>query len=164
VHLQNNHVPLALHPLLAPPPPLRAPAPVEEFLLPKALTPAGVRSPLALVRPMTGARDLAAEALHILRPLVYGPSVARCAWGAVADVPQRYCCPCRPASRPARSRCSRSWRCSRVGCGARPVRARFSNAKSTHAVTVTSCGTSCAGRSGQSTRGQSTPVLVRSGS
>jgi peroxin-16 len=74
-HLRNNHVPLAVHPLLAPPPPLQAPTPIEDFLLPKALTPAGVRSPLALVRPLRRPLHVASELLYILRPLVYGMRV-----------------------------------------------------------------------------------------
>jgi peroxin-16 len=75
-HLKNNHIPLSdsVHPLLAPPPPMQAPTPVESFLLSKALTPSAVRSPLALIRPFTGIMDLSSEIIYILRPLVYGLS------------------------------------------------------------------------------------------
>jgi peroxin-16 len=77
-HLRNNHIPLShqphqsLHPLLTPPPPMQAPTPVEDFLLPKALTTADVRSPLALIKPFMGLSDLSSEITYILRPLVYG--------------------------------------------------------------------------------------------
>jgi peroxin-16 len=51
---------------------MQAPTPVEEFLLPKALTTAAVRSPLALIKPFTGLFDLTSEVIYILRPLIYG--------------------------------------------------------------------------------------------
>ena len=71
-HLKNNHVPLPLHPLLAPPPPTKSPTPVEDYLLPKALTTSSVKVPLALVKPLTSAKDWLAEIVYILRPLIYG--------------------------------------------------------------------------------------------
>jgi peroxin-16 len=51
---------------------MKSPQPVEEFLLPKALTTSMVRSPLALMRPLSGSVQWAGELLYILRPLVYG--------------------------------------------------------------------------------------------
>ncbi|THH34101.1 hypothetical protein EUX98_g121 [Antrodiella citrinella] len=54
-HFKNNHIPLPPHSLLTPPPPNHSPQPVEDYLLPKALTTA----------------DWTAEILFTLRPLVY---------------------------------------------------------------------------------------------
>ncbi|KZT02655.1 peroxisome membrane protein [Laetiporus sulphureus 93-53] len=70
-HLKNNHVQLPLHPLLTPPPPTQEPLPVEDFLLPKALTTSSVKAPTALVHPLTSPKDWLAEIIYILRPLVY---------------------------------------------------------------------------------------------
>ena len=72
-HLKNNHVPLQPHFLLAPPPPpATAVSPVDDFLLPKALSTSSVKPPFALVKPLSTPRDWLVESLYILRPLVYG--------------------------------------------------------------------------------------------
>ncbi|KAH9950387.1 peroxisomal membrane protein PEX16 [Amylocystis lapponica] len=70
-HLRNNHVALPVHPLLTPPPPTQSPIPVEEYLLPKALTTSSVKSPTSLLKPLSSPKDWLAEVIYILRPLVY---------------------------------------------------------------------------------------------
>lgn len=45
---------------------------VEEFLLPKALTPLDVKPPQNLLRPLTGAKEWLSEMIFLLRPLIYG--------------------------------------------------------------------------------------------
>ncbi|EJF66760.1 peroxisome membrane protein [Dichomitus squalens LYAD-421 SS1] len=70
-HLKNNHVALPPHPLLTLPPPTHSPTPVEDFLLPKALTTASVKAPTSLVRPLSSPKDWLSEITYILRPLVY---------------------------------------------------------------------------------------------
>ena len=75
-HLRNNHVPLPPHPLLTAPPPTQSPIPVEDYLLPKALTTSSVRTPTSLVRTLKNPKDWAAEVIHILRPLVYGKDIS----------------------------------------------------------------------------------------
>lgn len=47
-------------------------SPVEDFLLPKALSTASVKAPFALVKPLSSPRDWLVESLYILRPLTYG--------------------------------------------------------------------------------------------
>jgi peroxin-16 len=75
-HLLNNHVPFNAtgkpHPLLSSlkDAPLTRPV-IEDYLLPKALTPSLVRSPVSLVRPIAGAGQWVSEVLYILRPLIY---------------------------------------------------------------------------------------------
>jgi len=72
-HLKNNHIPLQPHYLLTPPPPPATPAsPVDDFLLPKALSTSSVKAPFALVKPLSSPRDWLVESLYILRPLIYG--------------------------------------------------------------------------------------------
>ena len=72
-HLKNNHVPLQPHHLLVPPPPpTTVISPVDDFLLPKALSTSSVKAPFALVKPLSSPRDWVVESLYILRPLVYG--------------------------------------------------------------------------------------------
>lgn len=72
-HLKNNHVPLQPHHLLVPPPPpTTAVSPVDDFLLPKALSTSSVKAPSALVKPLSSPRDWFVESLYILRPLIYG--------------------------------------------------------------------------------------------
>ncbi|KIJ21790.1 hypothetical protein PAXINDRAFT_165179 [Paxillus involutus ATCC 200175] len=71
-HLKNNRVPL--HPssvMLTPPPPGRSDTSVEDYLLPKALTTSSVRPSLQLVKPLMSVQDWVAEAVYILRPLIY---------------------------------------------------------------------------------------------
>ncbi|KAF9237324.1 peroxisomal membrane protein PEX16 [Melanogaster broomeanus] len=71
-HLRNNRVPL--HPssiMLTPPPPGRCDTSVEDYLLPKALTTSSVRPSLQLVKSLMSVQDWVAEAVYILRPLVY---------------------------------------------------------------------------------------------
>ena len=73
-HLQNNHVPFSsgkAHPLLTTPPTSLTQTTIEDYLLPKALTPSSLRDPRALLRTLSGPTDWAAEVLYILRPLVY---------------------------------------------------------------------------------------------
>ena len=71
-HLKNNHIPLPPHPLLTPPPPAHSPIPVEEFLLPKALTTASVKAPTSLVKPLASPKEWLSEVIYHIRPLVYG--------------------------------------------------------------------------------------------
>lgn len=74
-HLQNNHI--AVEPsgsFLNRPAALASDAPVEEYLLPKALTTSSVKSPTALMRELSSPTDWMAEIIYILRPLVYGLS------------------------------------------------------------------------------------------
>lgn len=68
-HLRNNVVPLSPHPLLAS---TQSDTSAEDYLLPKALTASSVKPSPSLLRPLSGPRDLIAESIYILRPLVYG--------------------------------------------------------------------------------------------
>ncbi|KAJ3551598.1 hypothetical protein NM688_g4609 [Phlebia brevispora] len=76
-HLKNNHAPLPPHPLIVPPPPTHSPTPVEDYLLPKALTTSSVKLPTALMRTLSSHKDWVAEMLYILRPLVYAIMLSR---------------------------------------------------------------------------------------
>jgi len=76
-HLKNNHIALPLHPLLTPPPPAHSPVPVEEYLLPKALTTSSVKSPTALLKPLSSPKDWLAEIVYVMRPLVYAIMLSR---------------------------------------------------------------------------------------
>ncbi|PVG03432.1 peroxisome membrane protein [Serendipita vermifera] len=75
-HLLNNHVPFNAtgkpHPLLSSlkDAPLTRTV-IEDYLLPKALTPALIRSPVSLVHSVTGAAQWTSEILYILRPFIY---------------------------------------------------------------------------------------------
>ncbi|OBZ78670.1 Peroxisomal membrane protein PEX16 [Grifola frondosa] len=71
-HLRNNHIALPPHPLLTPPPPTQSPLPVEEYLLPKALTTSSVKAPTSLVKPLSSPKEWLSEIIYTLRPLVYG--------------------------------------------------------------------------------------------
>ena len=72
-HLRNNHIPLLpTHPLIVQPPPHADHAPVEEFLLSKALSPNTVKFPTSLLRRLNSPKDWLGEVLYILRPLIYG--------------------------------------------------------------------------------------------
>lgn len=74
-HLKNNHVSLEIsNSFLNKPGALSSEAPVEEFLLPKALSTSSVKSPSALMRELSSPTDWMAEIIYILRPLVYGSS------------------------------------------------------------------------------------------
>ncbi|KAK7059012.1 hypothetical protein VNI00_001636 [Paramarasmius palmivorus] len=76
-HLKNNRVPLPPHPLLTTPsPPHRGDSLAEDYLLPKALSTSAVKSPIALVRPLSSSREWLAELLYTLRPLVYATMLA----------------------------------------------------------------------------------------
>ncbi|KAL1690143.1 peroxisome membrane protein [Schizophyllum commune] len=75
--LTNNQVPLPPHPLLTAPPISRSRNDVEDFLLPKALTPSVVKPPLALVRPFTSPTEWLAEIIYVLRPLIYASMMMR---------------------------------------------------------------------------------------
>ncbi|TCD62218.1 Peroxisomal membrane protein pex16 [Steccherinum ochraceum] len=70
-HFRNNHVQLPPHPLLTPPPPQQSPQPIEDYLLPKALTTASVKTPTSLIRALTSPKDWVAEIIFTLRPLIY---------------------------------------------------------------------------------------------
>ncbi|EPT03838.1 hypothetical protein FOMPIDRAFT_1022038 [Fomitopsis schrenkii] len=76
-HLRNNHEPLPLHPLLTPPPPTQSPQPVEDYLLPKALTTSSVKAPTALIAQLASPKDWLSEIIYILRPLAYATMFAR---------------------------------------------------------------------------------------
>ena len=71
-HLRNNHEQLPPHPLLTTPPHTNKTSVVEDFLLSKALTTSSVKNPTSLVKPLLGSREWVAEAIYILRPLIYG--------------------------------------------------------------------------------------------
>jgi peroxin-16 len=73
-HLKNNHVTFfsgKIHPLLTTPPTSLTQTTIEDYLLPKALTPSSLRDPRFLLRTLSGPTDWAAEILYILRPLIY---------------------------------------------------------------------------------------------
>ena len=75
-HLSNNHVPFNStgkpHPLLSAcsDVPLTRTV-IEEYLLPKALTPSLIRSPPTLLHPLKGLAQWSSEIIYILRPLIY---------------------------------------------------------------------------------------------
>jgi peroxin-16 len=75
-HIHNNRIPLTPHPILA----SNSEATAEDYLLPKALSPSSVRPATSLVRRLSGPRDWLAEAIYILRPLVYGTSLCLQVW------------------------------------------------------------------------------------
>ncbi|KAF8585528.1 peroxisomal membrane protein PEX16 [Ramaria rubella] len=71
-HLKNNHISLdAPNPILTHPVSSRSTSPVENYLLPKALSPSSVKPPICLVRPLASPTDWLAEGLYILRPFLY---------------------------------------------------------------------------------------------
>ncbi|TDL28628.1 peroxisomal membrane protein PEX16 [Rickenella mellea] len=71
-HLQNNHISLdTANMLLTPPPPLQSDSPVEDYLLPKALSSSSVKSPTSLIRPLSTPKDWLSEIVYIARPLIY---------------------------------------------------------------------------------------------
>jgi len=71
-HLKNNHMPLEVNnSLLTSPPPLTSDTPVEDYLLPKALSVNSVKSPTSIMRPLASASDWLSEVLYIMRPLIY---------------------------------------------------------------------------------------------
>ncbi|KAL5519083.1 hypothetical protein ACEPAH_766 [Sanghuangporus vaninii] len=77
-HLKNNHI--ALEPsssFLNKPAVLASDAPVEEYLLPKALSTSSVKSPTALMRELSSPTDWMAEIIYILRPLIYVSIISR---------------------------------------------------------------------------------------
>jgi len=76
-HLRNNHIPLSPHHLLVPPPPTKSLAPIDDFLLPKALSPSSVKAPSALIKPLTNPKDWLAEIIYVIRPLVYAVLFSR---------------------------------------------------------------------------------------
>jgi peroxin-16 len=76
-HLRNNHVPLPLHPLLAPSPPIHSDTSVEDYLLPKALTTSSVKPSASLVRALSTPQDWLAESIYISRPFIYGTPQSR---------------------------------------------------------------------------------------
>lgn len=73
-HLRNNHIsfdePSPL--LLIPPPPKTSSSPIDDYLLPKALSPASVQPSVYLIKPLASLNEWLAEGLYILRPLIYG--------------------------------------------------------------------------------------------
>ncbi|PAV21941.1 peroxisome membrane [Pyrrhoderma noxium] len=71
-HLKNNHVSLDLdNPLLNTPSALNCDTPVEQYLLPKALTTSSVKNPLTLMSELSSPTDWLCEFVFILRPLIY---------------------------------------------------------------------------------------------
>ncbi|PFH54439.1 hypothetical protein AMATHDRAFT_134433 [Amanita thiersii Skay4041] len=71
-HLKNNHMPLRPHLLLDDANKSNQSVSfIEDYLLPKALTPSAVKPALALVNTLSSPTDWIAEAIYILRPLVY---------------------------------------------------------------------------------------------
>ncbi|KAK2461943.1 hypothetical protein APHAL10511_006406 [Amanita phalloides] len=76
-HLRNNHAPLPPHPLLANVSGANHPElSVEEYLLPKALTPSSVKPAGNLVKPLSSPVDWLAETIYIIRPLAYASLMA----------------------------------------------------------------------------------------
>jgi peroxin-16 len=72
-HLRNNHVPLPPHHLLVPPPlPTKSLSPIDDFLLPKALSSSSVKVPSALLKPLSSPKDWLSEITYVIRPLIYG--------------------------------------------------------------------------------------------
>lgn len=72
-HLKNNHISLDCNnSLLNKPASLSSDAPIEEYLLPKALSTSSVKQPTALMRELSSPTDWMAEIVYILRPLIYG--------------------------------------------------------------------------------------------
>ncbi|KAI0815009.1 peroxisome membrane protein [Irpex lacteus] len=76
-HLKNNHVPLPAHPLIVQPPPPTNQAPIEEFLLSKALSPSSMKVPTSLLRRLNSPQHWLGEIVYILRPLIYVAMLAR---------------------------------------------------------------------------------------
>ncbi|KAG8925559.1 Peroxisomal membrane protein pex16, partial [Tulasnella sp. 417] len=54
-----------------------APSPIEDYLLPKALSTLDVKPPLTLVRPLNTFRDWVSEVIYLLRPLIYVIALSR---------------------------------------------------------------------------------------
>ena len=72
-HLKNNHISLdAPNPILSQTVANRSNSPVENYLLPKALSPSSVKPPICLVRPLATPKEWVSEIVYILRPLIYG--------------------------------------------------------------------------------------------
>ncbi|EPQ60675.1 peroxisome membrane protein [Gloeophyllum trabeum ATCC 11539] len=76
-HLKNNHTALPPHTLLTTPPPLSMPSPVEDYLLPKALTISAVKTPTALMKTLSSPKDWLAEVIYAIRPLIYAVLLSR---------------------------------------------------------------------------------------
>ncbi|KAI0094855.1 peroxisome membrane protein [Irpex rosettiformis] len=70
-HLKNNHVPLPTHPLIVQPPPPTNEAPIEGFLLSRALSPSFTKLSTSLLRGPSSPTEWMSEVLYILRPLIY---------------------------------------------------------------------------------------------
>ena len=72
-HLKNNHISVnQSSSLLNKPEALSCDTPIEEYLLPKALSTDAVKNPLSLMRELSSPIDWMAEIIYILRPLIYG--------------------------------------------------------------------------------------------
>jgi peroxin-16 len=69
-HLQNNHVPLPLHPLLAPG--VASDVSPEQYLLSKALSPSSRKGSSVLLNQLISPQDWLSESVYIVRPLIYG--------------------------------------------------------------------------------------------
>jgi peroxin-16 len=76
-HLRNNHIPLSPHHLLIPAPPHKSLSPIDDFLLPKALSPSSVKAPSALMKPLSNPKDWLSEIIYIIRPLIYAVLLSR---------------------------------------------------------------------------------------
>ncbi|TFK57126.1 peroxisome membrane protein [Heliocybe sulcata] len=76
-HLKNNHNTLPPHSLLTTPPPLSISSPVEDYLLPKALTISSVKTPTSLIKTLSSPKDWLAEVVYTLRPLIYAILLSR---------------------------------------------------------------------------------------
>ncbi|KAI5121267.1 hypothetical protein M0805_002312 [Coniferiporia weirii] len=77
-HLKNNHLSLEFgNSLLNTPASLTSETPVEDYLLPKALSTASVKSPTALLRELGSPTDWISEVIYILRPLIYVGIISR---------------------------------------------------------------------------------------
>lgn len=77
-HLKNNHISLDNpNSFLNKPAALSSDAPVEEYLLPKALSTSSVKEPTTLIRELSSPADWVAEIIYILRPLIYVGVISR---------------------------------------------------------------------------------------
>lgn len=75
-HLKNNHISVnQTSSLLNRPEALSCETPIEDYLLPKALSTEAVKNPLTLMRELSSPKDWIAEVIFILRPLIYGKNL-----------------------------------------------------------------------------------------
>lgn len=83
-HIRNNRMVFPPTPpsepsplLLSPAQGTSAPLEVDQYLLSRALTPAAVKPPTTLLKPLASPKDWLSEVIYVIRPLVYVVAVAR---------------------------------------------------------------------------------------